>query len=470
MRQVQPSRAHWISAYLRNLWRPAIVAIVLLFSAALAYRQPSRQLAFMLLALVPAIGALVIYLRQPAIGLLALIVAAMMVPFSIGTGTNTTLNSVVLFVPVLTGLWIVDMGLRRRAISFHRHNTVYWLLALIATAFLSFIVNQLSWFDISGAGAAAQIGGLMVFVISAAAFLVAAHTLNEQWLSRLVYLFTALGTLIILGQLIPPLGRLLSMLVKSGAYGSVFWIWLVALPTGLALFHQKLAPRARLLLLAVALLTLLVGFFRGGAWASGWAPPLVAFLILIWFRFPRWGWIALFVATLIFIVEFDRFWLLATTNESWLTRRQAWQIVLDTVAVNPLLGLGPSNYYFYVQRATIMGWGGVWNVTFSSHNNWIDLLAQTGIIGLILFVAFMISIARMGWRLYNTLPFGFARGYAAACVAGLIATLISGVLGDWFLPFVYNIGLEGMRSSILFWVFLGGLLMLHMAHESPAAG
>jgi hypothetical protein len=65
-------------------------------------------------------------------------------------------------------------------------------------------------------------------------------------------------------------------------------------------------------------------------------------------------------------------------------------------------------------------------------------------------------------RLYATLPDGFPRAYAAACVAGLIATLISGFLGDWFLPFVYNIGLGGMRASILFWVFLGGLLGLYM--------
>jgi hypothetical protein len=44
----------------------------------------------------------------------------------------------------------------------------------------------------------------------------------------------------------------------------------------------------------------------------------------------------------------------------------------------------------------------------------------------------------------------------------LVATLVSGMLGDWFLPFVYNVGLAGMRSSILFWVFMGGLLSLYM--------
>ncbi len=463
MRQAFSSRDIRTSLAARNLWRPLLVVAILLASAYLAYRLPSRQLTVLILAAGPAVLAASIYMRRPALGLLALVFAALLVPFSVGTGTNTTLNPVVLLVPVLTGLWLADMGLRRHAIRLHRHNSVYLLLALLAVVTLAFIVGQLPWFAMPGAGAAAQIGGLMVFFISAAAFLVAAHTLNERWLGRLVYLFIAIGALIVIGRLVPPLGRVLARFVDSGATGSVFWIWLVALPAGLVLFHSGLSGRARVALAAVAGLTLYVGFFRGGEWASGWAPPLVGLLILIWLRFPRWGWIALSVATFVFITQFDRFWLLATTNESWLARRQAWQIVLDTVSANPVLGLGPSNYYFYVQNATIWGWGGAWNVKFSSHNNWVDLLAQVGILGTAVFLLFAASLFRVGMRLYAGLPDGFPRAYAAACVAGLVATLISGFLGDWFLPFVYNIGLAGLRSSILFWVFLGGLLAIYMA-------
>ena len=466
MRQNNAPRTFRPALYSRDLWRAAIVIAILLASAYLAYRTPPRQFIVVLLGIGPAVAAAVIYFKRPALGLLALIFAAMLVPFSIGTGTGTTLNPVVLLVPVLTGLWFLEMGLRRHAIRFHPHNSVYLILALLGVAGLSFIVGQLSWFNIPGAGAAAQIGGLMVFVISAAAFLVAAHTLDERWLGRLVYLFIAIGALIVIGRLVPPLGRALARFVDGSALGSVFWIWLVALPAGLALFHAGLTTRARLALAAVASLTLYIAFFRGGEWASGWAPPLVGLLFLIWLRFPRWGWIALFVATIVFIYQFDRFWLLATSSESWLARRQAWQIVLDTVSSNPLLGLGPSNYYFYVQNATIMGWGGTWNVKFSSHNNWVDLIAQTGIIGTALFALFTWSMFRIGMRLYTSMPDGFPRAYAAACVAGLIATLISGFLGDWFLPFVYNIGLGGMRASILFWVFLGGLLGLYMNNRS----
>jgi len=34
------------------------------------------------------------------------------------------------------------------------------------------------------------------------------------------------------------------------------------------------------------------------------------------------------------------------------------------------------------------------------------------------------------------------------------------MLADWFLPFVYNIGFAGFRTSALAWMFLGGLVAL----------
>jgi hypothetical protein len=34
------------------------------------------------------------------------------------------------------------------------------------------------------------------------------------------------------------------------------------------------------------------------------------------------------------------------------------------------------------------------------------------------------------------------------------------MLGDWVIPFFYNIGLDGFRASMLSWLFLGGLVSL----------
>ncbi len=45
-------------------------------------------------------------------------------------------------------------------------------------------------------------------------------------------------------------------------------------------------------------------------------------------------------------------------------------------------------------------------------------------------------------------------------IAGLAGSLVSGLLADWIIPFTYNIGIRGFRSSLLFWFFLGGVLSL----------
>lgn len=437
-----------------------VVAGVLLASAFLAYFTSGSRLVYPLIALGPAVVAALLILPRLPLGLVLVVVCGMLVPLEIGTGTQTNLNPVILLLPVVAGLWVLDMALRRRTYRLHDYRIVILLLVFNAVVFVAFIVGRLQWSTISGAGLAAQIGGLMVFFISSLAFLLAAHLLNVRWLARLVYTFIAIGALYMLARMVPPLGGLVLRLFSAGATGSVFWIWLVTLTTGLALFHQGLTPARRITLAAVALATLWVALGANRVWASGWAPPVVALLVMIWLRYPRWGWLPLLASVALFITQIDRIWSLATSTDSWVARQQAWQIVLDTTRVNPLLGLGPANYYFYVQQANISGWGGNWNVTFSSHNNWVDLIAQTGLIGTALFVLFCFFVGRVGWRLYRNLPNGFARGYAAACIAGLIGTLAAGMLGDWFLPFVYNVGLAGMRSSILFWVFLGGLLAL----------
>ena len=58
------------------------------------------------------------------------------------------------------------------------------------------------------------------------------------------------------------------------------------------------------------------------------------------------------------------------------------------------------------------------------------------------------------------MPAGFAKAYTYGAIGGLVGTIVAGMLGDWVLPFFYNIGLNGFRSSMLGWLFLGGLVSL----------
>jgi hypothetical protein len=52
-------------------------------------------------------------------------------------------------------------------------------------------------------------------------------------------------------------------------------------------------------------------------------------------------------------------------------------------------------------------------------------------------------------------------------LAGIVATVIAAILGDWVLPFVYNVGLAGFRASILPWIFIGGVISLDQMLRQP---
>jgi O-antigen ligase len=204
-------------------------------------------------------------------------------------------------------------------------------------------------------------------------------------------------------------------------------------------------------------------------WASGWFPSLIAFGVVLFIRFPRTvlgGALLLITPALIKAADI---WNGIMTNESysWMTRVEAWNVVLDMVQHNPWLGFGPANYFSYARSFPILGY----NIRFNSHNNYVDLLAQTGVIGLLAFAWVAFEAFRLSVVLYRHSSDGFARAYAAGAVAGLVGTLASGMLADWIVPFAYNVGLPGFRSSLLFWFFLGGLLALRrLSTTEPAPG
>ncbi len=99
-------------------------------------------------------------------------------------------------------------------------------------------------------------------------------------------------------------------------------------------------------------------------------------------------------------------------------------------------------------------------MSFNSHSQYIDLIAQTGYLGLLGFFWVFFELGRLSLKLSRQLPDGFPRAYAYGILAGIIATIVAAFLGDWVLPFVYNIGLNGFRASILLWIFMGGVISL----------
>jgi O-antigen ligase len=148
--------------------------------------------------------------------------------------------------------------------------------------------------------------------------------------------------------------------------------------------------------------------------------------------------------------------LIEADEYSWGTRVDAWRIVLEISRSSPVFGTGFANYYWYTPLFSIRGY----HVSFNSHSQFLDLIAQTGYLGLLGFLWLFFALGRLTWKVMGKLPDGFARAYAYGVFAGIIASMVAAFLGDWVLPFTYNVGLNGFRASILLWIFMGGVISL----------
>jgi len=243
--------------------------------------------------------------------------------------------------------------------------------------------------------------------------------------------------------------------LPAGTTGSVFWIWMLAITYSQFLYNRDLKPVWKIAVLGLAVATIFVAMYLGFGWKSGWIPPLVAVGVITWLHFRRLRYLLTIGGVIVIWLIGSE--LIQSDQYSYVTRVEAWRILLnEIIKVNPVFGLGPANYRFYTPLFPIMGY---W-VEFNSHNNYIDIVAQIGVLGLIAFLWFVWEVWRLGWGLLKKNLGGFGNAYVVGAMGGLVGMLVAGMLGDWVIPFVYNVGLKGFRASVLGWIFLAGLVVI----------
>jgi O-antigen ligase len=420
-----------------------------------------------------AIIATVLLIKRPQIGFVMLVIGSLVVPGGISTGTESRIHAGMIILIGLLALWILD-GVINRTLTIKAHPTTAPLIVFLIIAVLAFMTGQLDWFlKVDRASIFSQLGGLGLFFLSAAAFWLAAFRIRQvNWLQSVMWVFLALGALWVFSQLVPSLGGQIASLYErnsSGATGSVFWVWLMALAFGQALLNKSLPIWIRVALIVLVALSLYITLVITRDWTSGWLPAVVALGMIIWQAFPRYRYIMLVVMGVLMFSKvasnLESFVLTKDNDYSLLTRVAAWGTLWELIRINPILGFGPANYYFYTPLFNILGYT---NLNFNSHNNYVDMVAQTGFLGLSAFLWFAWRAGKYTLSLTPRLPEGFARAYAISVFAGWVGTLVSGMLGDWFLPFVYNVGFAGFRASIFGWIFLGGVITLDRLLLKPS--
>ena len=409
----------------------------------------------------------VLLLRRPALGLPLLVLTALFVPVEFGTGTEVKLNAATLLLIALLGLWVARMCLIRGS-GWKLSRVDIPLLLFLVAGLISFAVGRIFWdpaVPLNPNFWLVQLAQWAIFALSAGAFWLAAnHIGSEESLRELTRLFLVVAGAVAILQFVPEIGPLVKRYTTIAFIRAPFWVLLTSLAGGQLLFNRQLSGVWRLFLVAVLLATLYFGFVVNRESSSTWVGVGASLGVLVWLRFSRLRWLmALSIIILIVTnILWPAVWEFAGGAADWnstgvgrliLIRR----VVEVTLQHNPITGLGPAAYRNYAAIRPLAIWI---DPRVSSHNNYVDLFSQTGVLGVVFFLYFVLEVAREGFIARTRYPYGFAAGYVNGMMAAGAGALVIMMLADWMLPFVYNIGFPGFQASVLVWLFMGGLVAI----------
>jgi len=450
-----------------------LIALAVLILAFLLGRRASP---LWLGLLVAGIGGVAL-LARPVLGLPALVLAALVIPIEIGTGTDVKLNPASLLLPLLLALWLLDM-VRRRQVKFAASPVNRPLLLFLVAGLLSLLIGRATWdmtVPVGGNFLLVQLAQWAIFAFSAGALWLTANLVkDERRLWQLTAVFLVIGGGLAILRVLPGVGALVEPFATVALVRSPFWALLTALAGGQLLFNPRLTRAWRIFLVAVAAASVIFTFVIQNQVISHWVGVGAAWGLLIWLRWPRLRMplLALIVTLAILGLLFPSIYQFAGGDQEWNGSGESRLVLITRVVEvtmrNPITGLGPAAYRLYANMRPIFHRGAYWvQPLVNSHNNYVDLFAHGGLVGLALFTWFVVAFARLGIHLHQRHRTGFVAGYVNGMLAVGLASLALMMFADWILPFVYNIGFPGFQASVLVWLFLGGLITVdHFGRES----
>lgn len=211
-----------------------------------------------------------------------------------------------------------------------------------------------------------------------------------------------------------------------------------ALPLGIYFAHAGATTRVRILALA-SLTLLMLGFVWSGSRGGFIALfAVVGYVVLRFSAIPlRWRLSATaLVALTLLVTASDQYWQQMGTitsdtdynHTSETGRLQIWSRGVGYVVDNPILGVGPGNFATAegtlspLAERQMWGIGVRWN---APHNSYLQIAAELGIPGFLLYVAVIVSAFRALRR-------------ATPLTPALTASLIGFVVGSFFLSLAYS--------------------------------
>jgi hypothetical protein len=362
---------------------------------------------------------------------------------------------------VLIALWLLqrDRAPLGNLLPFER-----WLLVMIPVSIAS-LVSGFAWLDSDvpqqNVKVAVSVGQILLFAWPMGVYFVTSRLVDSpSWVNR----FSKTILWLAVPQVV--------MLVLPGSRSYLGWstyFGLVAAPLALARATFEEAWWKRLALGLYLAPPLIEGLLSGKTFLYGYI--LVSVLVTFWVRARRIFWLSLpvigFVGAMGLLMPeaiplpgaLQRLVEVEESQQSWGGETGRGQLMVDAVSIwsgYPLLGVGPANSYPYMLRYSGIG---------TPHSQYANLLLECGIVGLGVFVAFVLGAIRFGLQAVSVPRDVASQSFALGWFSSFVALAILSITGDYMLHSIRNGGIEMFIGFYLHWVFLGAAVGL-VRHEA----
>ena len=414
-----------------------------------------------ILGMIGLTGAIIIYQNLATTGIVIVVISTILHE-GVQTGTGTKITFTFILLCVWIGLWLFKMVVVDRTISIRPSPANIPIYAFIAIVLFSFLWSNIYVEEgvhyLYRDKIIPRVMTALTLIISPITYLIYGNLFHQRKLLRFfIWWFIGVGALFGLIQLAS-----INANLPFNANGQ-FPIFVAALALGQAMFNPSLKVYTRVLLLGIAVIWSYLSIGLGISWLSGWIPLVLVMFILIFF-YSRKFLIGLGVIVLIYLaLNFSTIQTIITgeQEESGQTRADSWRRTFAVVEDHYLFGTGPAGYHFYFTAYGYYDAAGIGTFNLS-HNNYVDILAQTGIFGFATFIFLFIGHGITVWKLYRTsVDDPLLNGLKYALIAIYPMTLITMMLGDWITPFPYTQTLSGIDYTIWHWIFAGITLALY---------
>ncbi len=440
------------------------LSLAVLASVIMAQRSPILGLA--IVGVVAGGTALTLIYNYMEATLLLMFLSTTLLWVDVGKGLSPTL----LLAIALAVVWLIRLILAERSFRSLRPMVVNrTVLIFIVAVVISYIWSTIY---VSPAVRAYQNAkffprfatGIVIIVSPIVTLLFANYVRSIRVMQGMVWYYLGFGTVMLMGRFA---GVEMPPFLDFTGQGSA---WIAIFCTALLLFNNRLQRKYQLFLLALLGLDIYAFMFLGIGWLSGWVPMGLGICVVALTR-TRWAFVGIVLVGITYVLVSGSSLsadLEQENAESGLTRIMAANLALDIANDHFLFGTGPTGYFFYLETTNIY-------MFLVSHNNYIDIYAQTGIVGLTAWLVMWLSI---GWTLWRSLriapPEGVERALAAGFLACFVVSMFSMALGDWVTPFTYTQTIFGFAFTSQHWIWAGLGLSLYqhfkskqqLAHES----